>query len=439
MAGKTSRFSSQGSTRASRAAKAFIGTTCRVHVSVDEKLFEELSIRIKEARDVLRNVIHRTPLQASKTLSDLTNSEVYLKLENLQKTGAFKVRGAYYKLQKLARSGVKSVVAASSGNHAQGVAYSASLLGIKSTIVMPRYTPFYKVNATKSYGAEVVLHGETYDDAYLKALEIAEKTGSPFVHPFNDPDIIAGQGTIGVEIFEDLSNVDLVLVPVGGGGLISGIAVALKKLKPDVKVVGVQPRGAPAMYLSFHEKRIVETPQVNSIADGVIVKRPGDLTLRIMEEFVDDVVLVDDREIARAMFLLLERVKTVAEPAGALSVAALTSGAVSAEGKRVVAVVSGGNVDPALLVRILGQVLYAEGRQVRIQGVLPDKPGQLKKVIDVVSELGLNIVEIQHERLNPLLSPGMAQVTLGLEVPSREYADMLILKLKAQGLDFKVI
>jgi threonine dehydratase len=403
------------------------------------KLLDELNIKIRDAREVLKNIVHHTPLQHSRTLSDLTKGEIYLKLENLQKTGAFKVRGAYYKMQKLARSGVKSVVAASSGNHAQGVAFSAASLNMKATIVMPRHTPFYKVNATKSYGAEVVLHGDTYDDAYQKALEIAQQTNAEFVHPFNDLDIMAGQGTIGVEIFEDLSDVEVVLVPVGGGGLISGIATALKKLKPDAKVIGVQPKGAPATYLSFQEKRIVETHEVSSIADGVIVKKPGDITLKIMEEVVDDMVLVDDREIARAMFLLLERVKTVAEPAGALGVAAVISGAVDVSGKKTVPVVSGGNVDPTLLIRVLGQVLYVEGRQVRIQGILPDRPGQLKKVIDAVAELGLNIVEIQHERLNPLLTPGMALVTLGLEVPSKEYADILVLKLKQMGLDFRVV
>jgi threonine dehydratase len=410
-------------------------------ISVVEKdrLLDALNVRIRDAREVLKKVVHRTPLQHSKTLSDLTKSEIYLKLENLQKTGAFKVRGAYYKVQKLAAAGVKSVVAASSGNHAQGVAFSASCLNIKATVVMPRHTPFYKVNATRSYGAEVILYGDTYDDAYQKALEVAEQTHSEFVHPFNDIDIIAGQGTIGVEIFEDLSNVEAIVVPVGGGGLISGIAAAIKKLKPDVKVIGVQPRGAPATYLSFHEKRIVETHEVSSIADGVIVKKPGDLTLKVMEELVDDVVLVDDREIARAMFLLLERVKTLAEPAGALSVAAVVSGAVDVEGKKTVPVISGGNVDPTLLIRVLGQVLYLEGRQIKIQGILPDKPGQLKKVVDVIAELGLNIIEIQHERLNPLLTPGMALVTLGLEVPGREYADILVLKLKQMGLDFRVV
>lgn len=415
----------------------FCSCFCSFYVS---SLIREINARIGDAREFLAPVIHRTPLMYSKTLSDATGAEVFLKLENLQKTGAFKVRGAYYKLAKLKRMGnVSRVVAASSGNHAQGVAYSASLLGIEATIFMPKHTPFYKVNATRSYGANVFLHGETYDDAYKAALEYAESQKATFVHPFNDLDIIAGQGTIGVEIFEDLPGVDVVLVPVGGGGLISGIAVALKSLSDRVKVIGVQPSGAPAMYFSFKEGRVVETPNVWSIADGVIVKRPGELTLQVMREVVDDVVLVDDKEIARAVFVLLERAKTVAEPAGALPVAALLSEAVQVKGKKVVAVISGGNIELSLLSRIINQVLFIEGRQVKIKGLLPDRPGQLKRVIDVVAELGFNIVSIDHERVNPLVMPGTAEVTLGLEIPSREAINILLVKLKEQGLDFKVV
>lgn len=407
---------------------------------VEEKISEEIMLKIREAREVLRNVIHRTPIVHSKTLSDLTKAEVSLKLENLQKTGAFKVRGAYYKLSRLLRSErIEKVVTASSGNHAQGVAYSSLALGIKATVVMPKHTPFYKVNATRSYGAQVILHGDTYDEAYAYAARLAESEKAPLIHPFDDPEIIAGQGTIGVEIYEDLPDADVVLVPVGGGGLISGIAIALKKLNSRVKVIGVQPAGAPSMHLSFRRGELVETPHVYSIADGVIVKKPGKLTFELVKEFVDDVVVVDDREIARAVFLLLERVKTVAEPAGALPVAALISGALDVKGKKVVCVISGGNVDPSFLSRIINQVLFLEGRQVRIRGMLPDKPGQLKRVIDPIAELGFNIVEIHHERLNPLISPGMAQVTLGLEVPSREAVEILLLKLKELGLEFSQV
>ncbi len=404
-----------------------------------DRLVDEVNIKIKEARQVLQGVAHRTPLNYSRTFSRMSGGEIYLKLENLQKTGAFKIRGAYYKLSKLKKEGVEKVVAASSGNHAQGVAYSAALLGMKATIVMPRYTPFFKVEATRNYGAEVILYGETYDDAYSKALEISEETGAELIHPFNDTDIMAGQGTIGVEIYEDLDSVDLVAVPVGGGGLISGIAVALKKINPDIKIIGVQPAGAPSMYLSYHENRIVETPHPYSIADGVVVKKPGDKTFAIIKRLVDDMVLVEDKEIARAVFLLLERAKVVAEPAGALPLAAMLSGKIPVSEKKAVAVISGGNIDPSLLARIINQALYMEGRQVKITGILPDKPGQLKKVIDAVASLGLNIISIEHERVNPLVSPGTAQVTLGLEVPDKNSITLLITKLKGMGLDFKVV
>lgn len=397
-------------------------------------LAEGIFSRIEEARDLLRPVVHETPLMVSKTLSKLSESEVHLKMENLQKTGSFKVRGAYYKVSKV--GGSRGVVAASSGNHAQGVAYSAGLLGIEATVVMPKCTPFFKVNATKGYGARVVLHGDTYDEAYLKAREISESRGIPFIHPFDDPDVIAGQGTIGVEVHEQIGKFDAIVVPVGGGGLISGIAVATKTLNPDAKVIGVQPSGAPAGYLSYRRGDPVEVQRAHSIADGVVVKRPGDLTLRIMRRFVDDIVLVDEGEIARAIFLLLERVKTVVEGAGALPVAALISGKLKLEGKRVVCVLSGGNIDPSTLVRIVNRVLTLEGRQVRVTGTLPDVSGQLKRVIDIVAELGFNIVEVEHERLNPLVHPGMAQVSLLLEVPERGAADLLISKLREIGLEF---
>ncbi|MEM2218935.1 MAG: threonine ammonia-lyase [Candidatus Korarchaeum sp.] len=400
-------------------------------------LADDIFSRIEEAREFLRPVVHRTPLITSRTLSELSGREVHLKMENLQKTGSFKVRGAYYKMRRMGSP--RGVVAASSGNHAQGVAYSAGLLGIKAVIVMPKYTPFFKVNATKGYGARVILHGETYDDAYIKAKEISESEGIPFIHPFDDPDVIAGQGTVGMEVQEDLGDADSVIVPVGGGGLISGIAIAMKSLNPNVRIIGVQPSGAPSAFLSYERGTPVETQQAYSIADGVVVKRPGDLTLRIMRDFVDEIVLVDDREIARAIFLLLERVKTVVEGAGALPVAALISGKLKLRGKRVVCVLSGGNIDPSMLIRITNRVLALEGRQVKVTGTLPDRSGQLKRVIDVVAELGFNIVEVEHERLNPLVHPGMVQVTLVLEVPERGAADLLISKLRRMGLEFSQV
>jgi len=401
---------------------------------------EDIWSCVKEAAKVLKPIIHRTPLDRSATFSRMCGGEVFLKLENLQKTGSFKIRGAYYKLWKTLREkSITTCVAASSGNHAQGVAYAASMLGVKAIIVMPEYTPVAKIAATKGYGAEVVLYGRTYDEAYLKALEICRRLKAEFIHPFDDPYVIAGQGTIGIEIYEDLKNVDVVLVPVGGGGLISGVAIALKRLNPRVKIIGVQAEGAPAMALSLREGRIVRYENPDTIADAIAVKEPGKLTFSIIEELVDDIVLVDDNEIAYAVFMLLERCKCVAEPAGALGVAALLSEKVDARRKRVVAIVSGGNIDMALLARIIERMLFVEGREVRIRGVLPDRPGMLKRVLEVLAEAKANIVTIEHDRANPSLRPGKAEVTITIEVPAMEHVGELLARLKRIGYEFRVV
>ena len=395
--------------------------------------------RILEASKVLSGVVHWTPLNYSYTFSKLTGGKIYLKLENLQKIGAFKVRGAYFKIRNEVLKGCHEVIAASSGNHAQGVAYSSQQLGIKATILMPRYTPLYKVLATKSYGANVILYGDTYDDAYNRALEISKERNIPFIHPFEDPDVIAGQGTIGVEIYHDLKDVDRVIVPVGGGGLISGIAIALKTLKPNIKIYGIQPKGASAMYKSFKTGKLVYVDNISTIADGVAVKRPGEETFKIISEFVDDMVLVSDGEIARAIFLLLERTKLVVEPAGALGVAAILSGKIDVSKGNTVVVLSGGNIDMMLLSEIIKRGLMLEGRHIKIKGLLPDKPGQLKKVIDVIAGLNLNIVSIEHERGNPLINPGYAEVIIEFETPDLDTANQVIKKLRMIGFEFSIV
>lgn len=400
---------------------------------------DDIYNRIREANNVLNGVIHRTPLNSSYTFSKLTGGDIYLKLENLQKVGAFKVRGAYYKLWKEKTKGISKCVTASSGNHAQGVAYSASQLGIKALVYMPKYTPIYKVEATKSYGAEVILYGESYDDAYQEAMKLSRERRIPFIHPFDDLDVIAGQGTIGIEVCSSLKDIDLVLVPVGGGGLISGISIALRKLSPKTKIIGVQPVGASAMYKSIKTGRLVQLDKVFTIADGVVVKKPGEITFKIIREYVDDIVTVDDGDIARAIFLLMERAKLVVEPAGALSIAAMLSNAVDVHGKRVVAIISGGNIDLFLLSEIINRGLLLENRHVRIRGVLPDKPGQLKRVVDVIAEMNLNIVSIEHERTNPLVNPGLAIVTLEIEVPNMATVKEMINKLYKKGLNFKIV
>ena len=395
---------------------------------------------IVEADRVLEGKVYRTPVDKSHALSRLTGGEVYLKLENLQRTGAFKIRGAYYTLWRTIREGrVRTCVTASSGNHAQGVALAASELGVRAVIVMPETTPRIKVKATRDYGAEVVLHGRTYDDAYERALKIREELGAEFVHPFNDERVVAGQGTIGLEICRALGRVDVVLVPVGGGGLISGIAIAMKRLVPKAKVIGVQPEGAPAMTLSYREGRLVEYSDVDTIADGVVVKRPGDLTLSIIRELVDDMVLVSDDDIIRAMLLLLERSKCVAEPAGALGVAALLSGKVDVSGKRAVVVVSGGNVDMTLLARVIEKALVLEGRQVRVVGVVPDVPGTLKEVLDVIADLGANVVDIRHDRADPSLRPGKARVAITMELPEGVSAGDVVERLRERGYAFEPV
>lgn len=401
---------------------------------------DEILRNIRDARRVLAPIIHRTPLDHSLTFSRMTGGDIYLKLENLQKTGAFKVRGAYYALWKKRQRGKFDIcVAASSGNHAQGVAFAASQLGIKSVIVMPEYTSVAKVQATRGYGAEVVLHGRTYDDAYEKAVQLAEEINAVFIHPFDDKHVIAGQGTIGTEIEEDLPDVEVVVVPVGGGGLISGIAVALKHLKPKIKIYGVQAKGAAAMVKSFRKGRRTEIEKVDTIADGIAVKKPGELTFRIIEEYVDDVIAVDDNEIIRAMFLLLERSKSLAEPAGAVGMAAVLSGKIDVEGKKTAIVVSGGNVDMALLSHIIQKALVVEGREVRLRGVLPDRPIFLKEVLEVVSTMRVNIVSISHDRANPVLPPGKAEVELTLETPPGFDIGQLLEELKNKGFEFKEV
>jgi len=390
---------------------------------------------IKRANEAIDGAIHRTPLVSSMFFSRLSGNNVFLKIENLQKTGAFKVRGAYFKvLSELDKCKRFGVVAASSGNHAQGVAYSASELGVKATIVMPETTPPYKVNATRSYGANVVLFGRIYDEAYEKALEISRETCSLLVHPFDDPYIIAGQGTIGVEIAASLKDVDYVLVPVGGGGLISGIGVAVKKLLGSrVKVVAVEPRNAPKYYQARGLGKPATVPVKPSIADGVITKSVGELTYRVMSEVVDDVVLVDEDSIAQSMFLLMERSKLVAEGTGALPLAALLSGYLNGLGKNVVAVVSGGNADLTTIYRVILKGLSAEGRVAKLSILLEDVPGSLHNTLSVLAKYRCNIIEIRHERIGLEIPSGYAQVDIVFELPDKEVLEKIKRELSAQG------
>ena len=361
---------------------------------------------IKTAAQRLKPILHHTELDLSSTFSSMTGGSIYLKCENRQKTGSFKIRGASNKIASLAEQGqVKSVVASSAGNHAQGVAYAAKKFGIPATIVMPESAPIAKVQATEGYGAKVVLSGACYDDAYTKAREICDSEGATFLHPYNDVDVIAGQGTLGIEILGDLPTVDLILVPAGGGGLLSGVAAAVKQLNPRVRVCGVQAEGANAIARSFREKRLVTTETASTIADGIAVKAPGDITVDIINQYVDDVVTVSDREISSAILLLMERCKQIVEPAGATSLAAALGGKIDVEGKNVVCLLSGGNIGVSFIQNIIEQGLVARNRRLKFIAKLIDRPGSLVQLLNVLAQAGANVLTVQHDKLMLGLNP----------------------------------
>ncbi|MBQ7761216.1 MAG: threonine ammonia-lyase [Clostridia bacterium] len=354
---------------------------------------------VYRASYALKDIIRKTDIiYAPKLKSD---AEIYLKTENLQITGSFKVRGSYYKMSTLSpEEKAKGVIACSAGNHAQGVALSAQKNGIKAVICLPDGAPISKIEATKSYGAEVCLVEGVYDDAYNKALELRDKEGYTFIHPFNDEDVIAGQGTIALEIIEQLPNVDAVIVPVGGGGLISGIAYTIKALNPRVKVYGVQASGAPSMYKSIKNGKIEQLQSVSTIADGIAVKTPGNLTYELCSKYVDDIVTVSDDEISAAILALMEQHKLVTEGAGAISVAAAMFGKLDIKGKKVVCLLSGGNIDVTILSRVIKRGLLMSGRTAQLMIELVDKPGQLKNVSRIIADMGGNVISVHHERAN---------------------------------------
>lgn len=389
---------------------------------------------IQNAGKRLEGIIHKTPLERSATFSKMSGAEVYLKLENLQKTGSFKIRGAYNKMAILNKTNKPSaVVASSAGNHAQGVAFAANALGIPATIVMPRSAPIAKVSATEGYGATVVLHGTVYDDAYNKAIEIKNETNGVFMHPFDDQDVIAGQGTIGIEILEDLEDVDIVVVPAGGGGLLAGVSCYIKSVKPSVKVVGVQSFGAPAIVNSFGSENVIKSEKVRTIADGIAVKNPGDLTHTYINKYVDEMVTVSDEEIAETILLLLERSKQVIEPAGAVSLSAVLNNKIDVCGKKVACILSGGNIDVSFIHRVIQKGLVKRGRQMKFNTILPDVPGSLVELSKNISNLGANIVLVSHDRVNVDLSLDEAIIHIGCEVESSEHGKRVVRGLEEFG------
>lgn len=385
------------------------------------------------------DVIRKTPLVYSATFSRMSGSKVFLKSEFQQKTGSFKIRGAYFKIKSLKENEKRNgVVAASAGNHAQGVAFASALEKIPCTIVMPVTASPAKVAATKRYGAKVILEGINYDESWSKAQEIAKKKNATIIHAFDDPQVIAAQGVIGLEILEDLPDVDEVYTPIGGGGLAAGILIAIKTKNPKVKVIGVQSKAFPAMKNSFAAGSVQTGIGARTIADGISVKNPGKLTFKIINELIDDIVLVDDTQIIKTMFLLMERAKMVVEPAGAVSLAYLLKEKPSPR-KKVVPILAGGNVDMYLLGQIVAKGLSNMGRMTKMFILLPDKPGALKEVVDQISALNANIVEVIHDRLSSKVPAGSAGVTLSLETEDRAHANMLIDHLKKKNIYFEII
>jgi threonine dehydratase len=394
---------------------------------------------VQEAAKLIKGKVIRTPLVSSPSLSKMFGGEIYLKLENLQKTGSFKIRGATHSIlrhhDKIASGGV---VAASAGNHAQGVALAAKQAHVPSTIVMPEWASISKQEATRGYGGKVVIAGQSLGESLKKAEEIAGEDKT-FIHPFDDPDIIAGQGTVALEILEDLKEVDSILVPIGGGGLISGVALAAKTIRPQVNIIGVQSAACPSAYESYRKGKITRVESEQSIADGISVKQVGELNFHIIRNFVDDVVLVEEDHIAAAILLLLERKKILAEGAGAVSLGALLNGSVSVlPGSRVVLLISGGNVDSSLLGRMLGQGLLKNGRIMRFRVRLDDTPGTLAKLLALISDLKANVLHVYHDRNIRGLPIYDIRVDLELETRGPGHVDEIAGRLNAAGYELEL-
>lgn len=395
---------------------------------------------IVSARSTLRGVAKNTTLLHSKSFSTMSDANIYLKLENMQTTGAFKVRGAYNKLANLSmEEREKGVVAASAGNHAQGVAFSATKLGMQSTIFMPIFTPPLKVLATKGYGANVVLMGDSFDDAFIGSQEYTKEHNATYIHPFNDPLIIAGQGTIGLEVYEQMPDVDAVIVPIGGGGLIAGIAMAIKEMNPKVKVIGVNAAGAASMVGSLKANEIITLPSVSTIADGIAVKTPGNLTFELVQKYVDDVVTVTDTEIAHTAYLMLQRAKILAEPAGVTSVAAALFRKANLKGMNVVPIVSGGNINMQILEQIVEKGMVEEGLRACIKVLVPDQSGELKKILSIFEGLKVNIYDINHERSSSNVEVGKTLLTIKMNLQNKEQLKTIVKMLKDHGLSCEVV
>ena len=386
------------------------------------------------AREHLQKVLLPTHLIYSPIFSEESGNQIYIKPENLQKTGAFKIRGAYNKINKLTEEEKKrGVIASSAGNHAQGAAYAARELGIIAVIVMPKTTPLIIVQSTKKYGAEVVLYGDVYDDAYQKAKELEAQEGYVFVHPFDDIDVLEGQGTIALEILEEMPDAEVIVVPIGGGGLISGIAAAAKMIKPDIKIIGVEPSGAASATEALKKNKVVTLPEANTIADGTAVKRIGDLTFNCIKQYVDEVVTVDDYELTEAFLLLAEKHKIIAENSGILPLAALKK--LSERGKKVVPVVSGGNIDVLMISSMIGKGLISRDRIFNFAVSIPDRPGELAKITHIIADVGANIVKLAHNQFKNLSRFRDKEVLITVETNGTDHVQALVDAFAAKGYE----
>lgn len=389
---------------------------------------------IKTAYDNIKDVVTVTPLLYSPLLSKKHENNIYIKCENLQLTGSYKIRGALNKIRGLyIEDKVNGVVCSSAGNHAQGVAYASNLLGVHSTIVMPQTTPYLKVQSTIDYGGEVLLHGECYDDSYLKAKEISETSNKTFIHPFDDINVIYGQGTVALEIFNQLDNVDVIICPIGGGGLISGVALAAKELNPNVKIVGVQAEGANAMEMSFKKGEKLSLDKVNTIADGIAVKCPGTLNYNFIKDYVDEIVTVSDKEISEAFLILCEKHKLLAEASGVVSIAAIKK--LNFKNKNIVSVISGGNIDMLTISSLINDGLVERGRLFCFTIELPDTPWQIFNVSRLLSQLNANIVNLEHNTFKANNKFKNVQVEVTVETNGKSHIDLIKTRFKDEGFN----
>ena len=395
---------------------------------------------IVQAKRKISNIVNKTPFVFAPILSEESNTNVYLKKENLQLTGAYKIRGAYNKIASLSdKERAKGVVAASAGNHAQGVGYSAREFGITATIIMPEATPLLKVTGTKDLGAKVILHGDNYDEAYAYALEYAKTNDITFIHPFEDEKVIAGQGTVALEMLDEVNDLDFIVVPIGGGGLISGIASAIKQLDPKIKVIGVNATGASGMYNSYKAKKVINSSSVRTIADGIAVRDVSEDNLKCILECVDEIVQVDDEEIANAILFLLERQKLVVEGGGAASVAAIMHKKFDYDSNsKIGAVLSGGNIDVQMLSVIIEKGLIKSHRKMKLLITLIDKPGALMGLTDTLRVANANIIEIDYDRTSTKLSYGDAKITIVLETKGLEHQENIMQMLKKSGYEAQI-